>query len=328
MRRELLQQARAECRRFGFEVPLALISMFDRQPPVCDLLVVDEAQHDGALSMATLHGVIQPRFVLGLSATPFRADRVKLCFERVVRDASIQSLIHDGYLSPYHHYTIESWTPEAVAETWLHEPGRWGKSLVFFRTAAESVRFASLLRGAGVRAEVVTGSSDREGQLRGFEAGVVRVLVSMIVLSEGFDCPALRSVFCRPAGKSPTVQMSGRVFRRHESCAFKQVVQCRATRVPLPRLVAPAAQYLSTESGWRTLGDAHARAMAHSPRGQTAPGGAHSSSFTSALDVMAGRMQRFVARHGAHALPDYVARKKLRPTRLLDRIKTIHDDAV
>ena len=56
--------------------------MFDRDPPTgLDLLVVDEAQHDAAQSMAVLHQRIRPRFILGLSATPFRADRVKLCFD-------------------------------------------------------------------------------------------------------------------------------------------------------------------------------------------------------------------------------------------------------
>ena len=65
MRRNLLAQAAAENAR-GFGVDLKLISMFDKRPPQVDLLVVDEAQHDGALSMANLHGVIRPRNVLGL----------------------------------------------------------------------------------------------------------------------------------------------------------------------------------------------------------------------------------------------------------------------
>ena len=53
-RRELLRQAASENAKFGFDNQLALISMFDRTPPKVDLLVVDEAHHDGAMSMATL----------------------------------------------------------------------------------------------------------------------------------------------------------------------------------------------------------------------------------------------------------------------------------
>src|SRR5205823_2713125 len=79
------------------------------------MLVVDEAQHDAASSMAYLHNRIQPRFILGLSATPFRADRVKLCFDTVLKDAGIARLIQGGYLSPFHHYTLPAYSPAAVA---------------------------------------------------------------------------------------------------------------------------------------------------------------------------------------------------------------------
>src|SRR4051812_10489607 len=107
MRRYLLAQAREENDRCRLGVDAVYVSMFDRDPPSgLDLLVVDEAQHDAAQSMALLHQRVRPRFILGLSATPFRADRVKLCFDSVLKDAGIASLIQDGYLSPYHHYTI------------------------------------------------------------------------------------------------------------------------------------------------------------------------------------------------------------------------------
>src|SRR5688500_3875976 len=112
-RRNLLAQAASEnARGFGVE-DLRLISMFDKRPPRVDLLVIDEAQHDGALSMANLHSFIKPKKILGLSATPFRGDRFKLCFEKSIRDAGIHSLIQDGYLSPYHHYTIPQYAPPA-----------------------------------------------------------------------------------------------------------------------------------------------------------------------------------------------------------------------
>src|SRR6056297_3087924 len=87
MRRNLLTQAAAENHRRGFGVELVPISMFTKEPPAVDLLIVDEAQHDAATSMANLHSTIRPRWTLGLSATPYRSDHVKLCFEHVIRDA-------------------------------------------------------------------------------------------------------------------------------------------------------------------------------------------------------------------------------------------------
>ena len=88
------------------------------------LLVVDECQHDGAASMQDIHNQLDPDWILGLSATPYRTDGVKLCFEKVVKDAGIHALIQDGYLSRYDHYTIPDWSPEAVADAYIREPER------------------------------------------------------------------------------------------------------------------------------------------------------------------------------------------------------------
>jgi superfamily II DNA or RNA helicase len=254
MRRNLLTQAAAENTGRGINVRAEFISMFDKEPPRgLDLLIVDEAQHDAASSMAHLHNVIQPRYILGLSATPFRADKVKLCFQSVIRDAGIQRLIQDGYLSPYHHYTIPVFTPAAVADFYANDAGRWGKSIAYFHTLDDCYNCAGLLRRRGVRCDVVTGSSDRDTQIDDFRAGRLDVLLNCMVLAEGFDCPELRTVFCRPSVKSLTIQMCGRAFRKHPSIAFKQIVQCQKTRWPIQRTASAAQQYLWVENSWRSL---------------------------------------------------------------------------
>jgi len=253
MRRNLLAQAGEENRRRGFDVDMELISMFDKCPPKVDLLVVDEAQHDAAMSMANLHGMIRPKGILGLSATPYRTDRVKLCFERVIRDADIHHLIEDGYLSPYHHYTIPDYTPEKVAECYAREPRRWGKSLIFFHRLEQCRQCHALLQQRGFRGEVVTAASNRARQIDDFAQGRIPLLFSMAILAEGFDCPSLRTVFCRPSGRSCTVQMGGRVFRQHPELPYKQIVQCRNTRHPFPKTAAAAQQYVWSETGWKAL---------------------------------------------------------------------------
>jgi superfamily II DNA or RNA helicase len=254
MRRNLLTQADAENRERGLGVAATFLSMFDRDPPTgLDLLVVDEAQHDAANSMAHLHNVIRPRFILGLSATPFRTDKVKLCFDSVIKDAGIHRLIQDGYLSPYHHYTIPAFTPAEVAHFYCHEPRRWGKSIMYFHTLEQCELARTLLTARGVRADVVTGSSDRETQIDAFRAGRIDVLINCVVLAEGFDCPELQTVFCRPSCKGITIQMCGRVFRKHPALAFKQIVQCQKTRWPFVRTATPALQYTWVDDTWRTL---------------------------------------------------------------------------
>ena len=253
MRRNLLAQAEAENLARGFGVRMHPISMFEKNPPMVDLLVVDEAQHDAATSMANLHSQIRPTWTLGLSATPYRTDRIKLCFDQVIRDAGIATLINDGYLSAYHHYTIPEHTPQRIAKLLISDPLRWGKSLVFFHRRSECDLLYLLLRQANISCEVVTASSNRERQIEDFAAGRVRVLINMAILTEGFDCPELQTVFCRPSGKGCTIQMAGRVLRTCHQVPFKQIVQCQKTPHPMLRTAMAAEQYLWTDDGWRSI---------------------------------------------------------------------------
>ncbi len=254
MRRNLLTQAAEEIVERGLKVDVSFISMFEKDPPKnLDLLVVDEAQHDAASSMAHLHSVIQPRYILGLSATPFRADKVKLCFDTAIRDAGIQQLIQEGYLSKYHHYTIPNFAPETVAEFYLQDPQRWGKTIFYFHTLSQCFELQRLLANKSIRTEVVTGSSDREAQIELFREGKVDALINCVVLAEGFDFPALQTVFCRPSTRSITVQMCGRAFRKHPDVPVKQVVQCQKTRWPFLRTASATLQFVWTDAGWKTL---------------------------------------------------------------------------
>jgi superfamily II DNA or RNA helicase len=253
MRRNLLVQAQRENDRLGFGLDIRYVSMFDSNPPEVDLVIVDEAQHDAATSMATLHAKMKPKYVLGLSATPFRSDRAKLCFQEVVRDVGIQQLIQFGFLSRYRHFTIPTYTPESVARFFARESARWGKSLIFFHRLEQCLECQRQLWQQGIAAEVVTASTDRERQIEDFEAGRIDVLLSMAILTEGFDCPSLQTVFCRPSSKGPTLQMCGRVFRRHPHCPIKQVVQCAATNHPMTGTADACEQYVWLEGAWKSL---------------------------------------------------------------------------
>lgn len=295
MRRNLLSQAASENRELGINVRnIHYVSMFDKDPselyaarregkPI--LMIVDEAQHDAASSMAHLHNMIEPQMILGLTATPFRTDRVKLCFDKVVKDAGIHQLIQDGYLSRYNHYTIPNWNAETVADHYCSEPERWGKSVVFFHQWEDVLGFQRILREREpeIRArlkelrpdlslsrslvEVVRGGGtkkdydDRDTLLDDFRNGDVGVLVNCMVLTEGFDAPSLETAFVRDSLKGPTMQMAGRAFRMHpafkeggdERFKFKNIVQSRGTKWPILKTAMADRQFLWQESSWRSL---------------------------------------------------------------------------
>lgn len=254
MRRNLLEQAVAENLRHGIGVDLVTISLFERTPPTgIDLLVCDESQHDASNSASHLHNVIKSRWILGLTATPYRTDRVRLCFDKLVRDTGIHQLIQDGYLSPFDHFTLPRWEVESLAETFTADRERWGKSIFFFHTVGECLELQRRLDARGIPCEVVTGSSDRETQLAAFREGRVEVLANCCVLTEGFDDPTLKTAWVRPSAKGPTVQMAGRVLRKHHGVPVKQVVQCRNTPHPFVKTATPRLQFLWHPEGWRSL---------------------------------------------------------------------------
>jgi len=267
MRRNLLKQIVAENEKLGVGAQIVPFSMFNRNPPTHDqfgrpirIIVLDESQHDPAGSMTNIYNIVRPKWILGMTATPFRTDRMRLSFDKIIRDIGIHQLIQLGYLSPYHQYTIPKWDVDEVVSCYLREPERWGKSVFYWFTYEHAAECAARLSAAGVSTELVTASTDRDDQLARFESGEVKCLVNMQILTEGFDSPSLQTVFVRDSQRGPTIQMCGRVFRKHPGIQFKQIVQSKMTHWPIQRTAAPAhaSVWLPEENEWRSYAQSEA----------------------------------------------------------------------
>lgn len=231
------------------------ISLFDRNPPNVEFVVLDEAHHEATRSCVMLYERMKPTWILGLSATPLRTDRMKLSFQDTVRTCSIGRLIRDGFLSKFNSYLMPRYTPEDVAAMYLESPERWGKSIVFFRTISDCVRFRELMAAGGVEVEVVTAESDKDRQLERFVANKVKVVANVAMLTEGFDLPDVTSVFARDASRLPTVQMCGRGLRIVPGKEACNIVQSVNTKYMFER-VAPAKNMFRYQHGhWLALKD-------------------------------------------------------------------------
>ena len=263
MRRNLLAQASRENIEKGFNLrDVHFTSMFDKLARETVklktsghqiLLVLDEAHHDSTDSSANIFNVVKPTYVLGLSATPYRTDKMALCFEKVIKDAGIHQLISAGYLSRYDHYTIDSWEPKIVVERFAAEPERWGKSVMFFKNLEECFLTRTLLDAHGFKSEVVTGESDAEQQIDDFQRGNVKILINCMKLTEGFDCGDIKTVWVRDSSKGTSIQMAGRVFRIHKSTPIKQVVQGVNTSHPITKTANARMQYRWQQDRWISL---------------------------------------------------------------------------
>lgn len=267
MRKNLLKQVVAENKNLGINAEITTVSMFNHNPPTVDsfgrpieIVVLDESQHDPAGSMSNLYNIIQPRMILGLTATPFRTDKMRLSFEKVIRDIGIHQLIQSGYLSQYHQFTIPAWTVDEVVECYLRDPQRWGKSVFYWFTQQEAQECTDRINKAGITASLVTADTDRDQQIADFESGKTTCLVNMQILTEGFDSPSLKTVFVRDSQRGPTIQMCGRVFRKYPGIEFKQVVQSKMTKWPIQRTASPAhaSVWIPDEREWRSYAQSEA----------------------------------------------------------------------
>lgn len=299
MRRNLLSQAAEENRQLGFNIEgFTTISMFDKNPPKVDvqgrpikLLVSDEAQHDVANSSMNIHNTLKPEWVIGLTATPHRQDKMKLCFDKTIRDIGIRQLIELGYLSKFHHYTLNEYTPETVARQYLSDPEKWGKSIMFWHKTPDLHRCVNLLKQGGVAADYIVGTDshrEQERKIEAFSSGQLDVLVNLFILTEGFDDPSIKTAWVRPSGKSPTIQMGGRAFRIHEDLPYKQIVQCQKSRWPMTRTATPAEQYVWSKE--------HARWMTIKENEN--------------LRDISAKSLRFLVRRDAKRMPDFFAKNK------------------
>lgn len=262
MRKPLLNQAKATNESMIGLSDFYPLSMFTHSPAhILEarksgkkiIMVVDEAQHDAASSCAHLHNLLTPEYVIGLSATPYRVDKQKLCFEAVVKNAGIHALIDAGFLSKYEHYTIDDWSVKCVSERYLAEPERWGKSIFYFLTLNECFQFSEILTREGVSCSVVTGDSDCDEQIQAFETGKIDCLVNCMKLTEGFDCPSLQTVWVRDSSHGPSVQMCGRVLRKYNGLPVKNIVQSQRTKWPFQRTADAEQSYVYCDSSWRAL---------------------------------------------------------------------------
>ena len=206
-------------------------------------IVVDEAHH----SMSDTYQRILTHFdganVLGVTATPDRSDQKSLgkYFDSKAYEYSLHQAIREGHLSPVkaqmipleldiHNVSmsngdyavgeignaLEPYLNQIALEMLNYCKGR--KTVVFLPLVKTSQKFAELLNLYGIRAAEVNGNSpDRDQILKDFEDGEYDVLCNSMLLTEGWDSPAVDCIIIlRPTKiRSLYQQMVGRGMRLH-----------------------------------------------------------------------------------------------------------------
>lgn len=218
-----------------------------------DHVVVDEAHHavaDSYLSILKHLGALDGRSTLtGYTATLLREDRRKLgdIFTTVAYTMPIRSAILAGHLVNPRGYEVvvsdldltrrsgrdysdkalgraisaSSLGPivaKAYSERGRRDDGTLRPAIAFTPTVGTAYQLAVALEEAGVRTDVVVGDTptqERHGIYNALKRGETDCIVSVMVLTEGFDLPEAEvAIIARPTQSRPLyVQMVGRVLR-------------------------------------------------------------------------------------------------------------------
>jgi superfamily II DNA or RNA helicase len=182
-------------------------------------LVIDEAHHAAAETYRRVLAYFQPRFILGLTATPARADGQDLLelFRNCAHRLTLQEAVERGELVPircvrvetninlskvrynqvqYNRRDIEETIviparDRLIVDTYLqHVPRR--KAVAFAVNVRHGEDLAEEFRRSGVAAASVSGrmsNREREQHLQAFAQGHLQVLCACDILNEGWDCP-------------------------------------------------------------------------------------------------------------------------------------------
>jgi superfamily II DNA or RNA helicase len=210
-------------------------------PDRFDAIVVDEAHHSLADGYVRILDHFSGASVLGVTATADRADRRDLgeVFDSIAYEYGMARAIKDGWLCPIEAEMVPlSLDVSGVSVTHGdYQAGQLGDALdpyldsiadelaarcqerrtvVFLPLVRTAKAFAERLQERGMSACEVDGQSDDRAEvLADFDAGRYQVLCNSMLLTEGWDCPAVDCiVMLRPTkSRSLYTQCIGRGTR-------------------------------------------------------------------------------------------------------------------
>lgn len=209
-----------------------------------DLIVFDECHHTAANNWAELFKHFSASFKIGLTATPCRLDGKGLAafYQDIVQGPSMSQLISQGFLSDYKlfapsqidvsgvHTKMGDYIRSELAEI-VDTPKITGdvireykklangkRAAVFCINVEHSKHVTEQFNLAGIKAEHVDGSSDREyrsAAIDRFRRGETLVLSNVEIFSEGFDISSIEcAILLRPTKSlSLYLQQVGRALR-------------------------------------------------------------------------------------------------------------------
>ena len=215
------------------------------QPGTFACIIIDECHHAAAPSYQRILDYLQPAKLLGVTATPFRSDKVTLrtVFDDIVYHLSLRDAIRNHWLTDIRSFRVTTDTEldpvhtqggdfqAGELETALNTPlrnaqviqavlqyGQGRRTVVFAAGVRHAQDLAALAQEQGLPHGLITGTTPAEERhriLHQFHDGSVPLLFNVSVLTEGWDEPAIACLILARPTKSLALftQIVGRGVR-------------------------------------------------------------------------------------------------------------------
>ncbi|MPQ30560.1 DUF3427 domain-containing protein [Clostridium estertheticum] len=223
-----------------------------------DYIVIDEVHKAGAISYQKIVDYFEPKFLLGMTATPERSDDFdifKMFDHNVAYEIRLQQALEEDLLCPFHYFGITdisidgSGLDDTTDFKYLVDDQRvnhiinkisfYGycgdrvKGLVFCSDKKEAKELSIKFNKCGLKSLALTGDNtqlERESAIERLEqdelTNCLDYIFTVDIFNEGIDIPSVNQVVMLRATKSAIIfiQQLGRGIRKHNYKEFVVII--------------------------------------------------------------------------------------------------------
>jgi len=197
-----------------------------------DISCIDEAHHEAMMTIQLQLDNLGTKPIIGLTATPDRADGMVIKFEAIINPISREQAVEEGFLAPTYLNTIVD-TPAKdkvpVTKMVIDQYGaEFGQTMMFFKTKREVREVTEYLIELGYNAVAILNQTEKQLDelLNEFSAGNVQFLLNCNKINEGVDVKGCTDVYLgRQFGSYPQLnQVIGRAARPDSDCRVWELI--------------------------------------------------------------------------------------------------------
>ena len=197
-----------------------------------DVCVFDECHHEAASTFQYHLEKLGNKPIIGLTATPNRADGCLIKFDVIINPISREQAVAEGFLAPTNIHTFVDVPSkdklDVLTDLFTSYAGQMGQTMVFVKTKREVAAIAQTLCTMGYAATGILAQSDPEldAILNQFSAGKIQFIVNCNRISEGVDVVGCTDVVLgRQFGSYPQLnQVIGRAARPDSDCNVWELI--------------------------------------------------------------------------------------------------------